>query len=238
MDDQVAVRQPVFNVPAGVAALLGALVCIHALRQIAGPELDRQVLIYLAFFPVRLGEFGAELPGGRVIGVTSMATHALLHADWVHLLVNGAWLLAFGSMIARRTGTVRLLLLFIVCAVAGALAYVAYNGFTSVVVVGASGAVSGLMGASFRVIFTGIELGGRQLIQEHPELIPRPGLVAALTNRRVLVAVCVWTAVNLIFGLFFAEVFNAGGIAWEAHVGGFFAGFLLFGLFDQGLRQT
>ena len=90
---------------------------------------------------------------------------------------------------------------------------------------------------SFDLFVTGIELGGRLLIQEHPELIPRPPLISALRNRRILAAVTVWTLVNLLFGLFFSEFFNSGGIAWEAHLGGFFTGFLLFSWFDQGLQQ-
>lgn len=227
-------RQPLFNAPGVVVAVLAVLAVMHGGRQLLGQETDHQVLVYLAFFPLRFSELGAELPGGTVAAYTSLFTHALLHVDWVHLLINGAWLLAFGSLIARRMNAVCFIILFAVCAAAGALAYLAFNGFQRIAVIGASGAVSGLMGASFRLIFSFADGGGLRVLQEHPDLVPRMPLSVVLTNSRVLGAVAVWVAVNLVFGYVFPGVLAAGGIAWEAHLGGFFAGFLLFDLFDQG----
>ena len=64
-----------------------------------------------------------------------------------------AWLVAFGSPVARRTDAVRFLAFFLLCGVAGALFYVLVNGPILAIVVGASGAISGLMGGAMRFFF-------------------------------------------------------------------------------------
>ena len=227
-------REPVFNAPAIVIVVLSVLVAFHTIREFAAPHWDRELLTYLALYPYRLGPGGSDEPGGNLVGLTSLATHALLHGDWMHLLLNGAWLLAFGSVVARRTSTAGFLGLFIVCAVVGGLTYVAINGFERIIVIGASGAVSGLMGAAFRLIFSLPPHGGLAVLQRYPLEVPRMPLGMALGHRQTLLASAFWIAANLVFGMAGPGILGSGGIAWEAHVGGFAAGFLLFGAFDRG----
>ncbi|MEO1609925.1 MAG: rhomboid family intramembrane serine protease [Pseudomonadota bacterium] len=226
-------REPVFNVPAVVIVVLLMLLAFHAMRELAGPFWDHKLMTYLALYPYRLGPDGSDEPGGGLVGVTSLATHALLHGNWLHLLLNSAWLLAFGSLIARRTSAAGFLGLFIACAVAGGLAYVAINGYAKIYVIGASGAVSGLMGAAFRIIFV-LPHGGLAVLQHHPQVVPRMPLGMALSHRQTVLASAFWIVANLLFGLASSSIAGGGGIAWEAHLGGFIAGFLLFGAFDRG----
>ena len=68
----------------------------------------------------------------------------------MHLLINSAWFLAFATPVARRIGPVRFLAFFLLCGVGGALLYLPFN---SAPMVGASGAISGLMGAAMRFLF-------------------------------------------------------------------------------------
>ena len=233
MDGQTG-REPAINAPAVVIAVLAALLAMHVLRQVISPALDREILIYLAFLPIRFGEGGGELPGGWLVAYTSLVSHALLHIDWMHLILNSAWMLAFGALIARRTGALRFVLLLMVAAAAGALAYLAVSGVSQTIVMGASGAVSGLMGAGFRLIFVVLDRGGIRFLQEHTDLVPRMPLAVAVRDTRVLMSTAVWIGVNLLFGIVFPNLLAAGGIAWEAHLGGFFAGLLLFQFFDRG----
>ncbi|MGI9409470.1 MAG: rhomboid family intramembrane serine protease, partial [Hyphomicrobiaceae bacterium] len=202
-------NEPVVNAPLVVVVLLAVLAAIHVVRLLIGPELDQAVVVQLAFFPIRFSAAGAELPGGYVVAATSLVTHALLHADWLHLVLNGAWLLAFGSLVARRTMAVGFLLLVALSAAIGALTYLAVNGIERAAVIGASGAVSGLMGASFRLIFTGFDLGGMAALQHYPHLVPRLPLMVALRDTRVLVAIGVWVGVNLLFGYFFPGLLSS-----------------------------
>ena len=227
-------QQPVFNAPTIVMVSIAALVIVHATRSVLPVADDHFVILYFAFIPGRLSDVGANLPGGILAGYTSMITHAFLHADWLHLTLNGAWLLAFGALIARRCRPVAFLALFALSAAAGALTFFSVNANAMVPLVGASGAVSGMMGAAFRLIFSARHFGGFATLREHPNAIPRMPLRVALVDSSTMTGVGIWLAVNLIFGLGLVDLFQGGDIAWEAHVGGFLFGFLTFRWFDSG----
>lgn len=223
-----------FNAPTIVVVLIACLVIVHTIRQWLDYGDDALVIMYMAFIPARLTEVGAGLPGGMLAGYSSTFTHALLHADWLHLMINSAWLLAFGALIARRCGPLGFLGLFAASSIAGALFFFLVNANQMIPLVGASGGVSGLMGAAFRVIFSASAFGGMQIMREHPLAIPRMPLQVALFDRSTMLGVGLWLAVNLIFGLGLGDFIQSGEIAWEAHVGGFLFGFLLFRWFDNG----
>jgi membrane associated rhomboid family serine protease len=227
-------REPVFTAPTVVIALIAILIIVHTIREWLPPHDDREIIILLAFIPARLTEIGAGLPGGLTAGYTSTLSHAFLHADWLHLMVNCAWLLAFGALIARRCGPVGFLAMFAASSMAGALFFFLVNANQLVPLVGASGGISGLMGGAFRVIFSASNFGGINILREHPLAIPRMPLQVALFDRATMTGVGLWLAVNLIFGLGLGEALQSGEIAWEAHVGGFLFGFLLFRWFDRG----
>jgi membrane associated rhomboid family serine protease len=231
---RVQPREPVFNVPASIAWMLGVLVLVHAVRGFLSEEQDTWVLLSMAFIPARYSEFGSQLPGGEVAAVTSFVTHMLLHGDWTHLIVNSAWLLAVGSVIARRLGPVRLVAMTLLSGIAGALAFLAVNPGLETPVVGASGAISGLMGAVFRLIFAADTPLERMLLREKPWQVPRLGLWATFTDRRALATIAAWVLINLLFAYWLGGLVAAGGIAWEAHIGGFFAGLFAFDAFDTG----
>ena len=232
--EQPSRREPVFNAPTIVILLIACLVIVHTVREMLAYTDDALVIVYLAFIPARLTEVGAGLPGGTLVGYTSTLTHALLHADWLHLTINGAWMLAFGALMARRCGALGFLALFAASSIAGALFFFLVNANQMIPLVGASGGVSGLMGGAFRVIFSASHFGGVQTMREHPNAIPRMPLQVALFDRATMLGVGLWLAANLIFGLGLADFFQSGEIAWEAHVGGFLFGFLLFRWFDRG----
>ena len=121
-----------------------------------------------------------------------------MHGDLTHLLVNSAWFLAFGSPVARRTGAVRFLAFFLLCAIGGALFFFAVHPDMRNPMVGASGAISGLMGAAFRFMF------GRSATAT-PRASPADAtarrwmsLGATLTDRRILLAMAGWTLLNVV----------------------------------------
>jgi membrane associated rhomboid family serine protease len=146
-----------------------------------------------------------------------------LHADWTHLAMNCFWLLAFGPVVARRFGGGLFLAFFLVCGIVGALTYLAFNWGAQVPVVGASGAISGLMGAALRM------LPG----QPPPWAASGQAPLAPLWSRQILIFTAVWAVVNLVAGLTGLGMgVESVAIAWQAHLGGFVAGLLLCGAFD------
>ena len=225
--------EPLFNVPGAVLAVLAGLAAIHALRTFLPPETDLWLVYVLAFIPARYDGLAQDLPGGETAAVTSFATHMLVHGDIVHLLLNSAWLLAFGGAIALRVGSARFLTFAFVCGIAGALTFLFVNPGLATPVVGASGAVSGLMGGAMRFLFSAIDDGGARRLREAPHAVRLMSLPEALSDRRVLITSAIWFLVNVLAIFGFGGVDADGRIAWETHIGGYIAGFLLFGLFDR-----
>ncbi|HXF54353.1 MAG TPA: rhomboid family intramembrane serine protease [Hyphomicrobiaceae bacterium] len=222
------------NVPASIVWMLAILALVHVGRDLLSVEDDAWLVRAMGFIPARYTQAGHYLPGGATAAVTSLLTHMLLHGDLTHLLVNGAWLLAVGSPLARRIGTLRLLGLGLLSGFAGALTFLAVNPDLAAPVVGASGAISGLMGALFRLLFAAGSGRDRHLLREEPWNAPRLGLRATFADRRALAAVMVWIVLNLVFAFWLRGLLTDDGIAWEAHIGGFLAGLLTFGAFDTG----
>ena len=231
-------REPIFNVHPAIVGTLALLAAVHlALALLPEPDWEWWTLA-LAFIPARYGGLAAELPGGATSSVTSFITHMLVHGDVFHLGFNSVWLLAFGGAVARRIGGLRCLLLAFACGIAGAVAFLVAHLGEAAPVIGASGAISGLMGGVFRFLFNVRGPVGLWQLGNAPRSIPTMPLARAIRDRRVLTAIAVWVAANF---LALAGIGNpspgvessaGGGIAWEAHLGGFFAGFLLFHLFE------
>jgi membrane associated rhomboid family serine protease len=220
-----------FNVPGSVLAVLALMIAVHLIRLGLPEDLDTWLTLALAFIPARYSGFADQLPGGDVAAVTSFLTHTLVHGDWLHLGLNAAWLVAFGGAVANRVGSLRFLLLFAFCAVAGAATFLAFNPGLMMPMVGASGAISGMMGATMRFLFTGIDGGGFAALREDPRSVPLMPLRVALTDRRVVLVTVVFLIANILAVLGLGSV-GLSGIAWEAHIGGYFAGLLFFGFFD------
>jgi len=131
-----------------------------------------------------------------------LVTYALLHGGILHLAINSVILLALGKHAASRIGAARTFLLLVLSAVGGALAY----GLLSTgdgPMIGASGAVFGLIGLWQAWDF--------RLRKE-----------AGLALRPVITAILGLAAANIVF-----FVILGGGLAWEAHLGGWLVGWVL-----------
>jgi len=113
-------REPIFNIPTVVVALLFALAGVHLVRTLLlSTEQDVELLLTFAFIPARYDSsivLGGALPGGGGAQVWTFVSYALLHADWTHYCLNAIWLLPFGSALARRFGAARYLVFFEVTA--------------------------------------------------------------------------------------------------------------------------
>jgi membrane associated rhomboid family serine protease len=225
----VSQRQPIFNAPGVVVAVLGALVAVHLVRQMLSDAADDRLVELLAFIPARVGDGADAYAGGWWAGLAQFVTHMFVHGDAVHLGVNSAWLLAFGTPVARRIGTVRFLAFFLLCGIGGALFFLPFN---SAPMVGASGAISGLMGGALRFLFVPLTDGDAEALAgkaPHADIL---SLYDTLTNRRILIGIAAWTLLNVLVALAAPTLFEGRNIAWEAHLGGFFTGLLTFGLFE------
>jgi membrane associated rhomboid family serine protease len=226
-------REPIFNVPGAVLATLAVLIAVHVALSMLSPDQYTWWVLALAFIPARYSGLAGELPGGRTAEVTSFVTHMAVHADITHLAFNGLWLLAFGSVLAARMGGVRFLALSIAGGISGALLFLLFNPGLAAPVIGASGAVSAMMGAVMRFLFNAIDRGEGFLLRHRPSAIPAMTIAEALRDRRVVLASIAFLAINLLAIIGFGKLGEAGAIAWQAHIGGYLFGLLAFAAFDR-----
>ena len=119
--------EPIFNVPPVVLATIAVLLIVHAVRTFVLTDVqDEWVLLTFAFIPARYdpaADYLRALYGGIGADLWSFFTYALLHADWLHVGLNLAWLLPFGTALARRFGAWRYTAFMLVVAAAGAFAH-------------------------------------------------------------------------------------------------------------------
>lgn len=222
---------------------IAAMVIVHLWRsQGLTPAGDTQFLLRFAFFPARYDpQITAQVtwPGGPGADVWTFVSYAFLHGDWTHLLLNAVWLLAFGSAVARRFGTLRFFALFVIAAAAGAGAHLLAHAGDFWPMVGASAAVSAYMAAAIRFVFqAGGPLGMVGATEDAAYREPAEPLLVCLRDRRVLIFLGIWFGLNLLFGVStFSLVGEGQSIAWQAHIGGFLAGLILFPLFDPVPRR-
>lgn len=198
-----------FNAPWPALAIALIIIASYAAQGLAPYE----GLAY-ALYPV-------EVEAGRPLG---LLTSLFLHGGWAHALMNAAFGLAFGTPVARlfglRTaGVIVFFIFYLACGVIAGLAFVVLHPGGMDPVLGASGAVSGLMGAAAR-------------------LMDGQGRLGSPFSRSALSMAAAWIAVNLLIALTgMAPGLEEGSVAWEAHLGGFAAGLLLAGPFARLLRR-
>jgi membrane associated rhomboid family serine protease len=238
-------REPIFNVPLVVLATVGALVLVHAFRTLVlTDEQDVNFLLDFAFIPARYGGDAAAVgafPGGFAADLWTFFTYAFIHADLMHLGLNLAWLVPFGSALARRFGPWRYVVFMLVMAAIGALAHLVTHLGEMEPMIGASAAISGAMAAALRFVFQPDGPVARWHDRsEAAYRIPAASLAATLRDPRFLLFLGVWLGLNALFGLGTISFGTEAGqtIAWQAHVGGFFAGLLLFDAFDPAVPRA
>ena len=248
-------REPIFNMPGVVVVCCLVLVALYALYAAASDETKDWVIAVFAFVPARAAialdlarpqltasvqtipqETFTALIGAGGGRWWTLVTYALLHGSWAHVGFNCVWLVAFGAPVARRFAAPRFLLLLLVSAIVGALVQFASNMASFVPVIGASAAVSGAMGAAVRFVFRPSSSATEVLDRARLDAAfrqPALSLAGTLSNRAALAFIVFWFVTNLVFGLFPSLSGVADGpIAWQAHIGGFLTGLLLFSLFD------
>jgi membrane associated rhomboid family serine protease len=218
LQDSRPPREPFLVAPASVLWLIAAILGAHVLRGMLPEGVSDQILNEYAFLPVRYSgspDFAGDTLLGKAIPFVS---HIFLHANLAHVGLNCVWLLAFGPVVARRLGALKFLLFFLVCGIAGVTTQLIVYWGSDAAVIGASGAIAGLMGAAMRIVYGGLHR------------LP----LAPLFSRQIVTFTLIWTIVNVVsgvFGLGLSDEFVL--VAWVVHLGGYFAGLLAIGMFDR-----
>jgi len=211
-------REPIFNISPIVLAAMALCAIVHIVRvYVLTADQDIDLLVRTAFIPIR---YSGQLPLD-IYAFTSTITYAFLHLGWDHLVVNMVFLAAFGSPLANRLGALRFAVFWVSTGLGSVAIFYLMHRFDQAPVVGASGAISGMMGAAARFGFRINRSSGRPAFAGAPMPIGK-----VLRSRTVLTFLGVWMIVNLVTGLVGLAPGEPIQIAWEAHLGGFLTGFL------------
>lgn len=228
-------REPLLTLPGALTGYILLLAIVH-LHVLLPPDLENWIVEVFGFIPKRYDPtlLTEAFPGGEGAKFWTFVTYSLLHANLTHIGLNVLWLLPFGSALARRFGAVRFFVFMGVTAAAGALAHLVTHEHDLAPMIGASASVSGTMAAAIRFAFVqGSFLSFGRDDADAAAKVPAQSLWRALRDRRVLAFLAIWFGVNVIFGVGSIAIgMESVNVAWQAHIGGFLAGLLLFSLFD------
>jgi membrane associated rhomboid family serine protease len=143
-----------------------------------------------------------------------------MHGDIMHIFGNMLFLFIFGDNLENLLGHIRFAAFYIVCGIAAALAQVVMDTDSAIPMLGASGAISGVLGG-YLLLF--------------PQRQVRAIIFNFLTTVPAFVALGLWIGYQILLG--FLTPAGQGGVAYAAHIGGFIAGVILVKVFAIG-RQV
>lgn len=182
----------------------------------------------LEAFILQFGAIPAEISQFR--DLYTLLTSMFLHGGWAHIFGNMLFLLIFGDNIEDAMGHISYLLFYLLCGFIAALAQIALDLGSTIPIIGASGAISGVMGA-YIVLFPHGRVRALVLFGFFGQVVLVPAWVM----------IGLWFVLQLISGFATIGAAQSGGVAFWAHVGGFIAGMILVWLFrdrDAVARQS
>jgi rhomboid family protein len=192
-------------------AIIGINVLIFLLEKSSGPHLPA-VINHLGFVPVRFWSLLSQ--GSVALAVMPMFTSMFMHAGWLHLIGNMWTLFIFGDNVEDVLGRGQFLVFYLTCGVAALVTHILFAAGSVTPLVGASGAIAGVMGAYFSLF------PGARVLTLVPIFI-----VFTVIELPAYVFLGLWFFIQFFQGAFtLGGTGAAGGVAWWAHVGGFVAG--------------
>lgn len=187
--------------------LIAVTILVFAIQSILPESQFNQATVVFGLIPGVIDESVAA-PTAWLPANATFITYAFLHADWLHVLSNMLFLWIFGDNIEDALGHVRYLAFYLICAVLAGGAHMLFNTGSLAPLVGASGAVAGVMGA-YVLLFPHAKLFVLAKI-----IIPIPLPVPAFWMLGF------W----ILTQIFYVVVGSEDMVAWWAHLGGFVAG--------------
>lgn len=212
--------QPSYSRPVVTTLLIAANILVF-LFEWSLPEYSRHYLSRSALIQM----YGLTPDHFRL---SALVTSMFLHGGWMHVLGNMLYLWVFGNRLEDALGHGKFLIFYLLCGVAAALAQVLLNPFSTLPIVGASGAIAGVMGA-YLLKFPSARILTLVFIV----------IFATTFEIPAVILLGYWFIIQLFSGLGSIAQTNlsTGGVAWFAHVGGFLAGMVLVKVMGTRDRQ-
>jgi membrane associated rhomboid family serine protease len=218
------------NEHSGLAFITLGLIVVNViafLNEINRPEQAVQSFIFAWGVVPREYAAGVDLPPLIPFPYWStMLTSMFLHGGWGHLGGNMLFLWIFGDNIEHRLGRLRFLIFYLACGFAASVAHVVFNSGSAIPAVGASGAISGVLG------------GYLLMFPRNRVYVLTWGGVIAVPALFMLGLWILMQFVNGVGSIALTDETGGGGVAYMAHIGGFVAGLVLAPLFAMGRRPA
>lgn len=212
---------PTSITPLVTIALIASCAAIFLWQLSLGDQGFQAAVVSLGVIPATLVG-GQELPTElhRIPAALTAVTSMFLHGGWMHLIGNMLYLWIFGNNIEDAMGHGRFVLFYVLCGVVAALAQSIPNLDSTIPMIGASGAVSGVLGA-YLLLYP----------RAHVMVLIPLGFFSQLVRLPAMFVLGLWFVLQLINS--FLSASDAGGVAWGAHIGGFIAGMALIPFFKR-----
>jgi membrane associated rhomboid family serine protease len=205
--------------------LIGACVLIFLWQMLAGDQGFARITYSLGVIPaILLGRETLPPDLAWVPPGATMFTSMFLHGGIMHLLGNMLYLCVFGNNIEEAMGRVRFLAFYLLCGIAAVFAQALPDPSSTIPMIGASGAISGVLGA-YMLLFP----RARVLLG-----LPLGFMIIQLGRFPAVWVLAAWFGMQLLLGGIAAgEPSGKGGVAFGAHIGGFVAGLVLVAVFKR-----
>ena len=216
-DDNPTVLWPLVTI-----ALILANAAVFFYELSLDPRLLESLIYQMGMVPAAIT--GASIPGTG--GYFTLVTSMFLHGGWMHVIGNMLYLWIFGNNIEDSMGHLRFILFYLITGLAAAAAHLAFNAASTVPTIGASGAVSGVLGA-YLVLFPHARV----------QTLVTLGFFIRIIYVPAWVLLIFWIGLQLLNQALAPMDPAAGGVAYAAHIGGFAAGLVLIPLFRKHRRR-
>lgn len=215
-DDNPTSKPPLFTV-----TLIIACVLVFLFQVSLNPQAQQAMVVALGAIPAAIiGKQSLPPELALIPSSLTLLTSMFLHGGWMHLIGNMLYLWIFGNNIEDAMGHGRFIIFYLLCGVIAALAHAIPNAGSAVPMIGASGAISGVLGA-YLLLYP----HARVLV-----LLPL-GFFSQLIRLPAVLVLGFWFVLQLISSAISTS--KTGGVAWGAHIGGFVAGMVLIPFFKH-----
>jgi membrane associated rhomboid family serine protease len=215
-DNTGRLRFPIVNV-----ALIAINVAVFLVELSQGAQIEGFFYRW-AVIPAEYSA-GTDLPPAQPFPFWATLFSAMfMHGGWLHLIGNMLFLWIFGDNVEDAMGRIRYLVFYLLCGIAASAAQIAIDPDSTIPSLGASGAISGVLGA-YLIMFPGRKVAVL--------------LLRTIAHLPAIAVIGMWIVFQFINGLGqLAQTEETGGVAYAAHVGGFIAGFILVWIFRRRRR--
>jgi membrane associated rhomboid family serine protease len=219
-----SIRSSTFPIVNISIIVLNAVVFFYELS--LGPQLDALFQNY-ALIPAKFFNLLENNPANVAGMVVPFFSSIFLHGGWMHFIGNMWFLWIFGDNVEDSMGRGRYIIFYLLAGLGASIVHALFNADSNLPTVGASGAISGIMGA-YMILYP----RGKVLT-----LIPF--FILFTVNIRALVFILIWIGIQIVQGVVSLGLpGHVGGVAWWAHIGGFVIGALLIFFFRKRRPQN